>query len=135
MKKFLLVGAASLAMSGLFGHDAEARYARKTDPRLVPVSIATGAAATATYFAINDWHWKWNRGATRGAWIGSAGAYALTTGGCMAVSPMLGTVVLGRPLTAREAHVLMGGCLIPIVGGYIVNAIWDANPQWEARTP
>ena len=143
MKKHLFVFAAALAMVGFLGASAEARSVRKAKPyapvakfdhRLVPVGIATGLGATAAYFAINDWNWNWNRNATRGAWVGSAGAYALTTGGCMAVSPMLGTVVVGRPLTPREAHVLMGGCLIPIVGGYLVNAIWDATPQWEART-
>jgi hypothetical protein len=135
MKKHLFVLAAALAMAGLLSHSAEARSMRKGDPRLKAVSIATGLGATAAYFAINDWHWKWNRNATSGAWIGSGGAYALTTGGCMAVAPMLGTVVVRRPLTPREAHVMMGSCLIPIVGGYIVNAIWDANPQWEARMP
>jgi hypothetical protein len=145
MKKYLFLLAATLAMVGCLGQSAEARTMRKAklygapaakfDPRLIPVSLATGAAATAAYFAINDWHWSWNRSATRAAWIGSGGAYALTTGGCMAVSPMLGTVVLRRELTPREAHVLMGSCLIPIVGGYIVNAVWDANPQWEGRMP
>jgi hypothetical protein len=145
MRKIIFVFAAALAMVGFLSQSAEARSARKAkpyrapiakfDPRLVPVSLATGAAATAAYFAINDWHWSWNRNATSGAWIGAAGAYALTTGGCMALSPMLGTVVVRRELTPREAHVMMGSCLIPIVGGYIVNAVWDANPQWERRMP
>jgi hypothetical protein len=45
---------------------------------------------------------------------------------------MVATVVLDRPLTMREAHVLVGSCLVPIIGGLLVNAVWDANPQWEA---
>jgi hypothetical protein len=24
---------------------------------------------------------------------------------------------------------------VPIVGGLVVNAIWDANPQWEPAKP
>ena len=48
-----------------------------------------------------------------------------------AVSPMLATVLLKRPLTNREAGVLFGSCVIPIVGGWLVNEAYNANPHWE----
>jgi hypothetical protein len=25
--------------------------------------------------------------------------------------------------------------VVPIIGGLVVNAIWDANPQWEPAKP
>ncbi len=46
----------------------------------------------------------------------------MTTIGCMAVAPIVGTVVLNRPLTLREGQVLAGSCVVPIIGGWLVNA-------------
>ena len=98
-----------------------------TQQALTAVAIGVGAASTATYFAINDWHWNgWNNGS-----FTSLGAWGVTTMGCAAVSPMVATVVLNRPLSYREAHILIGSCVIPIVGGWLVNEAYNANPQWE----
>ena len=36
-----------------------------------------------------------------------------------------------RELTFREAHVLAGNCVLPIIGGLLVNAAYNANPHWE----
>jgi hypothetical protein len=150
MMKQLSILAAALAMVGLATQTADAGHRKKakhyhkaghhhymgyhhgTDPRIVTTGLFTSAAATAAYFAINDWHWKWNNNSTSGAWVGAGGAYALTAVGCMAASPMVATAVVGRPLKAREAAVLMGGCALPIVGAWLVDAMWEANPQWEA---
>jgi hypothetical protein len=98
------------------GADAKSRK-HHTDKRLVAVSIGVGAASTATYFAINDW--KWNHWEASG--ITQFGAYAGTTIGCMAVSPMVATMVVNRPLTMRETNVLVASCVLPIVGGWLVN--------------
>lgn len=109
------------------GADAKSRK-HHTDKRLVAVSIGVGAASTATYLSINDWnvnHWN----ATS---ITQFGAYAGTTIGCMAVSPMVATMVVNRPLTMREAHVLIASCVLPIVGGWLVNEAYNAHPEWEA---
>jgi len=109
------------------GADAHWRK-HHTDKRLVAVSIAVGAASTAAYFSINSWKFDhWN--ATS---ITAAGAYAATTVGCMAVSPIVATVVVNRPLTMREAHVLVASCVLPIVGGWLVNEAYNAHPEWEA---
>jgi hypothetical protein len=90
-------------------------------------AIITGAAATATYFSINAWNWRWDN--PNG--ITSLAAYGATTMGCAAVAPMVATVLVKRPLTMREGHILVGSCVIPFVGGYLVNAAYNNNPQWE----
>ncbi|MGH6664950.1 MAG: hypothetical protein ACREB2_08610 [Pseudolabrys sp.] len=100
--------------------------------KLTAVSIGVGAASTAGYFAINNW--KWN-GWDNSSGITRAGAWGMTTIGCMAVAPIVGTVVLDRPLTMREAHVLGASCLVPIIGGWLVNAAYDAHPEWEGGGP
>ncbi len=88
-------------------------------------STVTGVGTTALYFGINHWKWHWN---AEVAGIPQAGALVLTTVGCAAISPMLASALARRPLTYREAYVLAGSCVIPIVGGMIVNAIFDAYP-------
>ncbi len=114
--------------------DAAGRGApAKMDPQLVTVGIATGVAATVGFFALNNWTWNsnWNAAtSTPGLTVG--GAYALTSVGCAVAAPMIGTVVVKRPLTAREANLLITGCFIPIVGPLVLNAVYDANPQWFA---
>ena len=44
---------------------------------------------------------------------------------------MVATVVMHRPLTQREGHVLIGSCVVPIIGGLLVNAAYDAHPGWD----
>lgn len=90
-------------------------------------ALITGVAATVTYFAINDWKWRWDNGSG----LTSLAAYGATTMGCIAVAPMVGTVLAKRPMTMREGHTLAGSCVLPIIGGYLVNAAYDNNPQWE----
>jgi hypothetical protein len=133
-RKFALF-AALIAAFAFASQSAEAGGYRHHDKKkIAAVAIGVGAASTAGYFALNNWNWNgWNSNAAGG--LTRLGAYGVTTLGCAAVSPMVATVVLNRPLTMREAHVLVGSCVVPIVGGLIVNAVWDANPQWEASRP
>jgi len=104
-----------------------AQAGHRIDKRLTAVSIGVGAASSAAYFAINDWRWKWNN--THG--LTSLGAWGLTTIGCAALSPMVATVVLNRPLTMREGHILIASCVLPIVGGWLVNEAYNAHPEWD----
>jgi hypothetical protein len=133
-RKFALF-AALIAAFAFASQSAEAGGYRHHDKKkIAAVAIGVGAASTAGYFALNNWNWNgWNSNAAGG--LTRLGAYGVTTLGCAAVSPMVATVVLNRPLTMREAHVLVGSCVVPIVGGLIVNAVWDANPQWEPGRP
>lgn len=128
MTKRLALFAAVLAAFVFACQGAEAGGRKHVDTRIKVVAVGVGAAATATYFGINHWHWRhWHN--TSG--LTQAGAWGLTTVGCAAVSPIVATVVLGRPLTQREGHVLFGSCLIPIVGGWLVNEAYNAHPEWE----
>ena len=128
----LAIFAAIVAAFTFASQGAQAHGPRHINKKLKVVAIGVGAASTATYFAINDWRWRdWNNssGLTR------LGAWGATTLGCAAVSPIVGTIVLNRALTMREAHVLVGSCVVPIVGGLLVNAVWEAHPEWEPGKP
>jgi hypothetical protein len=127
MNKKLSVFAAVIAASAFFCQGADAR-----DVRLKVVQVGVGAASTAGYFAIGGWKWdswRYGSGFTR------LGAGVVTTMGCAAVTPMVATVVLNRPLTMREGHVVIADCVIPFVGGWLVNAAYDAHPEWEPGKP
>jgi hypothetical protein len=129
MRKQLFSLAVVVAALAMLVQSADAGSRR--DKRLVAASVVTGAAATVAYFSITDWRWRnWNYRTSSGLTAG--GAYIATTVGCMAASPIIGTLVVNRPLTAREVHTMMGGCVIPIIGGLLVDAAYEANPQWEA---
>lgn len=141
-RKIAVFVAALAAFAFLMGPSAQAGSRHKADagsPSLLdalnpfagPVATAgtvAGAGATAGYFAINHWKWHWDSAA---AGISQAGAMVGTTFGCMAVSPMIATVLAKRELTFREADKLAVGCVIPIVGPMIVDALYDAHPDWE----
>ncbi len=131
MNRKLALFAALFAAFAFTSQAAQAHGPRHHDKKkLAVVAVGVGAASTAAFFALNDWRWHgWNSNSAGG--LTRLGAYGATTMGCAAISPMIGTVVLNRPLTMREAHVLVGSCVVPIVGGLLVNAIWDAHPQWE----
>ena len=137
MRKYLSLLVVTLAALALLCQSADARHKRAhvhvykhADGRLTTVAIGAGVASTAAFLAINNWHWNnWNNSSGLTSW----GAWGVTTLGCAAISPIVATVVVQRELTFREAHVLIGSCVIPIVGGWLVNAAYDANPQWEPR--
>ncbi len=133
MKKLGLFLAALVVAFAMAGTSAEAGTRKKLDRRVKAVSLVAPAAATVGFLAINGWKWKWRHTAVRSHGINSAGAYALTSVGCAAASPIVATMWTGRELTSREAHVMVGSCFLPIIGGYIVNAMYDANPHWERR--
>jgi hypothetical protein len=126
IRKFA-VFVAALAAFAFVAQTAEAGGRKRVDPRLTATAIGVGAASTATYFALNNWHWKWDSGRSG---ITSLGAYGLTTLGCAAVSPIVGTVVMNRPLKYREAHILVGSCVVPLVGGWLVNEAYNAGLLW-----
>jgi len=131
IRKFVIFAAAATAVAfSCQSADAHWRHHRhhRPDARLAAVSIGVGAASTAAYFGINDWRWKWHN---NGSGLTSLAAWGATTVGCIAVAPIVATVVLDRPLTQREAGVLAGSCIVPIIGGWLVNAAYDAHPEWD----
>ncbi len=86
--------------------------------------------STAGYFALRDWRLN-SHGRLHG--LTSAGAMTVTTMGCLALSPIVGTVMVRRELTFREAYALTADCVIPFVGGWLVNRAFDAHPEWEPK--
>ncbi len=133
MKRTLAILAAAIAAFAFTAQSANAGWRHHHHiGKLTAVSIGVGAASTAGYFAINHWQtngWNGIGGISQGA------AWGMTTIGCMAVAPIVGTVVLNRELTLREGQVLAASCVVPIIGGWLVNAAWDAHPEWEGGGP
>jgi len=72
------------------------------------------------------------------AWTGAAIAMAKpvapvaigTTMGCVVTAPMVATVALNRPLKYREAHIIIGACLVPFVGAWLVNEAYNNGWLW-----
>jgi hypothetical protein len=128
MKRRFALAAAVIAAFAFTTQAANAGSGRHVDKRVKAVAVGAGVASTVAFFAINDWKWK---GWDNGSGLTRLGAYGVTTLGCAVVSPMVATVVLNRPLTNREAGVLLGSCVIPVIGGWLVNEAYNANPSWE----
>src|SRR5262245_34993320 len=118
MKRWLGIVTVLIAAMGLLCQNAEARVLKRNqdDPRLFWSGLAVGAGMTAGYFALRDWKWK----DPAHAKVSSGGAAVLTTVGCMALAPMVGTIVVQRELTLREAYVMTADCVIPFVGGWLM---------------
>jgi hypothetical protein len=110
--------------------NAGSRRQHTDDPRLKAVSFGVGTAITVGYFALRGWHLN-KHGHVHG--LSAGGAVALTTMGCLALSPIVGTVIVQRELTFREAYALTADCVIPFVGAWLVNKAFDAHPEWEPK--
>jgi hypothetical protein len=121
---FVMAAVAALALS-YAPANAGGRHSDKV--ALTATSIGVGAASTAAYFALNDWHWKWDS-ARHG--ITATGAFAITTIGCAALSPFVASAVLKRSLSYREAHMLIAGCIIPVVGSWLVDQAYEQHIMW-----
>lgn len=111
----------------LFGHE---------DPRLTATGIGLGIASTGATYALTHKH---GVPAVRTASPGVA--LGVTTFGCMVLYPIIGTIALHRELTPREAYSGIAGCVIPFIGGWIVdqtlphNAWYDGIPVRRADHP
>ncbi len=127
MSRKLAIFAAAIAAFAFATQAAEAGGRKKIDPRIKVVEVGVGAASTAAFFALNNWNWKWDS-ARNG--ITSLGAWGVTTVGCAALSPIVATAVINRPLTYREAHVMVADCVVPIVGGWLVNEAYNQHILW-----
>jgi hypothetical protein len=121
---FAMAAVAALALS--YG-PANAGGSKNSKAVIDATGIGVGAAATAGYFALNNWNLKWDSGR---AGITSLGAAVGTTLGCTALAPFVASAVLERPLKYREAHELVAGCVIPIVGSWLVDQAYDNGILW-----
>jgi hypothetical protein len=134
MKLLSSVVAGALVALPLFCQSANAGSStpHRTDPRITAASIGVGAATTAGFFALRDW--RLNNSNRRLNGFTGTGAAVVTTMGCLALSPIVGTVMVGRELTFREAYALTADCVVPFVGAWLVNKAFDAHPEWEPKT-
>ncbi len=96
LHKFALAALTAVFALGTASAQAEEPPARNT---LSVVGTGVGLGITAAYWSLNDWHWKWNS-ARHG--FTAVSAWGLTTMGCAALSPIVATAVLNRPLTTAR---------------------------------
>jgi hypothetical protein len=111
------IAAAAVAAFVLTAPAADAKHRHhRTDKRLGYVSLGVGAAWSGGFWAAKN--------------VSTGAAIGISTLGCAVTSPMVATAVLHRPLTYREAHVLIGSCIIPFVGGWLVNEAYNDGVLW-----
>ena len=124
MNRYLYLAAAIVVALGLQSQVVRAQdhsplqaFFGNQDPRLIGTGIALGVGGDVASYALVHKH---GVPATR---IASPGfAYGVTAFGCAVVYPIVATLVVQRPLTPREAYMGIADCVIPIIGGWIVNA-------------
>jgi hypothetical protein len=126
MKKLVCAATLMLAAVSLSAQGAKADWlSGQRDHRLAVTGFAVGAGSAGAYWALRQKGGGYPR-------ITRAGAWGLSTVGCMAVSPIIGGIVTQRELTRREVHVMMASCVVPIIGGWLMNAYFDAHPERDS---
>jgi len=118
MKRTVAIVASAIAALAL---SCSAASAHGTKKKVRAVEVGMGVASTVAYGSIIGW--SWTKHSSRFNW----GAYGYVTAGCVVLSPIVASVVLQRQVTAREFWSMTGSCVIPIVGAYVAEAIYDAN--------
>jgi hypothetical protein len=138
MKKSLIALATAVSMFGLVGQatTANAFLLNDRSPNVTAGQIIAGVGMTAAYYAAIC-----NNGFRNCANFTSHRAlkyYGLTTVGCMALSPIIGGLLVSynekRELKSSEVFMMTADCLVPIIGGWIAKAAFDAHPEWDAGT-
>jgi len=118
-----IVGLALICQSA----DAAPRH-RRGEYGVKAASVVVGAGSTVGFFALRDWKFN-GQGRVNG--FTAVGAAVVTTMGCLALSPIVGTVLAQRELTYREAYGLTADCIIPFIGSWLVDKTLDAHPEWD----
>lgn len=54
---------------------------------------------------------------------------------CSASSLMVATVILRRELKRSEAYAIVASCVVPIIGGMVVNHLFAKHPELDVITP
>ena len=138
MKKSLIALATAVATFGLVGQASTANAFLLNDrsPNVTAGQIVAGVSMTAAYYGMIC-----NRNFNNCARFTShraLRAYGLTTVGCMALSPIIGGLLVSynekRELRSSEVFMMTADCLVPIIGGWIAKAAFDAHPEWDAGT-
>lgn len=136
MKRLVYVLTTLIAVLGMQSQSAHAQNSNwnwiygRTDPRLWATGVVIGAGATAGYIAVRNMRHT-SRIAIHNGRITPLAAYAITTVGCAAAFPVIGTLVVQRALTTREVYTGMADCVVPFVGGWLVEAMYHGQPWYE----
>jgi hypothetical protein len=140
MKRFILAVLVLALSIGLVPQAARAQdtnswnafwawLSRGQDPRLTAVGLGIGIAGDAVSWDVTRKH-----GYPPVRAMTPLGAYAATAAGCVIAYPFVATIVINRMLTPREAYTGMANCVIPFIGGWIVDAALP-HDAWTDGTP
>ena len=136
MRKLLIALGAAMAALGLFAQvsSADAHLLGRRSPSVTAAQLSVGLASTGALYALTHRRHHHVR-------IGSKTFlkwYGLTTVGCMALTPMVGAALVGhnehRELRSSEVFMMLGDCVVPILGGLFWQAMFDAHPEWDRGT-
>jgi hypothetical protein len=128
MKRCLFAGLALIFVIGLQSQPARAQANTWNTPNSFWIGVGAGTGV-ASYLMTK----KHGNPPVRHVSYGTA--YGVTTFGCMVVYPMVATVVLNRQLTPREAYVGMADCVVPIIGGWLVDAALPHDAWTDGLPP
>jgi hypothetical protein len=138
MKKSLLALAAAVTMFGLVAQAGSAKAFLLNDrsPSVTGAQIVVGAGMTAAmYSQICNNNFKNCARIGSNRWLKW---YGLTTIGCMALTPIVGAALVSyyehRELRSSEVFMMASDCVVPIIGGLIAKAAFDAHPEWDNGT-
>ena len=62
-------------------------------------------------------------------------AYRFGVPWCFATATMMATVLLRRELKISEAWESLGGCVVPVLGGLVMQELFKHHPEWDTPQP
>jgi len=138
MKRLTIALGAVLAAFGLFAQvsTADAHLLGRRSPGVTVAQISVGAGMSAVYFTQTC-----RNGFRNCSRFGSARSlkwFGLTTIGCMALTPIVGAAIVSatehRELRSSEVFGMAADCVVPILGGLVMQSAFDAHPEWDRGT-
>ncbi|MGH9811450.1 MAG: hypothetical protein ACRD9W_30135 [Terriglobia bacterium] len=103
------VAIAAFAVLALTVSGADAGKRKQIDPAIDGTAFWAGVGTTAAGLGF--------RNLAAGAGISGVA--------CVLVSPMAAMIVTRRALKNREANYMFASCVVPVVGGWLMNAVYD----------
>jgi hypothetical protein len=136
MRKYLIALGTAIAALGLVAQvsTADAHLLGRRSPGVTASQLIVGGAMTGTFIAKTYRHGRFAKVGSPRFWKW----YGLTTVGCFALTPMMGAALVAhtekRELKSSEVFIMLGDCVVPILGGLFWQAMFDANPHWDNGT-
>lgn len=139
MKRTMVAALALIFALGLVPQTARAQdnnwntfwawLTRGQDPRLFWSGVVVGVGTDVGAYYLGRKH---GNPPVRHMSVGTA--LGVTTYACAVLYPFVGTIALNRMLTPREMYDGVGDCIVPFIGGYVVDAILP-HDAWTDGTP